>query len=50
YGVPVYVDEALAAQKEMVFRVGTHNEAMKIAYEDFARLAQPQVASFAELA
>lgn len=50
YGVPVYVDEALAAQKEMVFRVGTHNEVMKIAYEDFARLAQPQVASFAELA
>lgn len=50
YGVPVYVDEALAAQKEMVFRVGSHNEAMRLAYQDFARLVQPQVGAFAKLA
>ncbi|MGQ9457002.1 MAG: aminoacyl-tRNA deacylase [Anaerolineae bacterium] len=50
YGVPVYVDEALAAQKEMVFRVGSHNEAMRVAYQDFARLVQPQVGAFAKLA
>lgn len=50
YGVPVYVDEALAAQKEIVFRVGSHNEAMKVAYRDFARLVQPQVGAFAKLA
>jgi Ala-tRNA(Pro) deacylase len=50
YGVPVYVDEALAAQKEIVFRVGSHNESMKVAYRDFARLVQPQVGSFAKLA
>ncbi|MGQ9594415.1 MAG: aminoacyl-tRNA deacylase [Anaerolineae bacterium] len=48
YGVPVYVDEALAAQKEMVFRVGSHNEAMRVAYQDFARLVQPQVGAFAK--
>jgi Ala-tRNA(Pro) deacylase len=49
YDVPVYVDEALAAQDDIVFRVGTHREAMKLAYADFARLAQPTVGQFAWL-
>ena len=48
YGVPVYVDLALAEEADLVFRVGTHQHAMKVAYSDFARLAQPTVAEFAE--
>jgi len=37
YDVPVYVEQALAEQGEIVFRVGTHRDTMKVAYADFAR-------------
>jgi len=47
YDIPVYVDEALAAQESVVFRVGTHRHTMKVAYADFARLAQPTEGDFA---
>jgi Ala-tRNA(Pro) deacylase len=46
YNIPVYVDQALAAQESVVFRVGTHRHTMKVAYADFARLAQPIVGDF----
>ena len=46
YGVPVYVDRSMAEEPDMVFRVGTHRETIKIAYADFARLAQPVVGDF----
>jgi Ala-tRNA(Pro) deacylase len=46
YGVPVYVDRSMAEEPDMVFRVGTHRETMKIAYTDFVRLAQPVVGDF----
>jgi Ala-tRNA(Pro) deacylase len=42
YDLPVHVDRALAEQPEIVFRVGTYSETMKIGYEDFERLVQPQ--------
>lgn len=48
YGVPVYVDQALTEEASIVFRVGTHHETMKVAYADFARLAQPTVGALAE--
>ncbi|MGC9336423.1 MAG: aminoacyl-tRNA deacylase, partial [Anaerolineae bacterium] len=50
YGLPVYVDEILALEPDIVFRVGTHHDTMKIAYADFARLVQPTVAEFTWLA
>jgi hypothetical protein len=34
----------------MVFRIGTHQHSMKVAYSDFARLAEPIVGEFAYLA
>ena len=46
YGVPVYVDRSMAEEPDMVFRVGTHRETMKIAYADFVRLAEPVVGDF----
>ena len=46
YGVPVYVDRSMAEEPDMVFRIGTHRETMKIAYADFLRLAQPVVGDF----
>jgi Ala-tRNA(Pro) deacylase len=50
YDVPVYVDRSLADQEGVVFRIGTHQHTMKVAYADFARLAQPIVGEFAYLA
>lgn len=50
YDVPVYVDRALTEQADIVFRIGTHQHIMKVAYADFARLAQPAVGEFAYLA
>ena len=47
YGVPVYVDRSMGEEPDMVFRIGTHRETMKIAYDDFVRLAQPVVGDFA---
>jgi Ala-tRNA(Pro) deacylase len=46
YGVPVYVDQGLAQEANIVFRVGTHRHTMKIAYADFARLARPNLGEF----
>ena len=47
YHLPVYVDESLAADEEIFFNAGTHREAIRMRYEDFARLAKPTVGSFA---
>lgn len=49
YNIPVYVDETLTRDREIVFNAGTHREAMRIAYSDFARLAKPLVLNIATL-
>ena len=46
YGMPVLVDESLTKDKEIAFNAGTHHELVRLAYDDFARLVQPTVASF----
>ena len=46
YGMPVFVDESLTIDKEIAFNAGTHHELIRLSYEDFARLAQPEVAKF----
>jgi Ala-tRNA(Pro) deacylase len=47
YAVPVYVDQSLSGEEEIVVQAGSHRETMKIGYQDYARLAQPTVADFA---
>ena len=47
YGMPVWVDELLTKDKQIVFNAGSHEQTVHMAYADFARLAQPRVASFA---
>jgi Ala-tRNA(Pro) deacylase len=44
YCVPVYVDEPLAGNDEIVIQAGTHRDSIRLRYFDFARLAQPVVA------
>lgn len=46
YDVPVYVDELLAEDEEIVFEAGTHFGAVKLRYEDFANLVHPTLAAF----
>lgn len=47
YDVPMYVDKGLSEVDDIVFRVGTHRETMKVAFEDYRRLAQPVSGEFA---
>ena len=47
YGLPVFVDESLAADKEIIFNAGTHRDAIRMNYDDFVSLARPTVCSIA---
>lgn len=46
YGVPVYIDRALARAPEITFPVGSHTESMKLRYTDYEKLVHPQVMEF----
>ena len=48
YGQPVFVDAALAAEAEIVFNAGTHMDAIRMRYADFAAAVRPTVGRFAE--
>jgi Ala-tRNA(Pro) deacylase len=48
YGVPVYVEEALAEDEQIIFRAGTHTDTMSVRYADFERLVEPAVAAYAQ--
>lgn len=48
YNLPVYMDETLTADEEIIFNAGTHRDAVRMRYEDFARLAKPWACAFAE--
>lgn len=47
YGLPVYVDKALAEDETIVFQAGTHTDTISMNYADFERLVKPTVAEFA---
>ena len=39
----VLVDPQLAKDKEIVFNGGDHTEAVRMSYQDFARLVHPRI-------
>jgi Ala-tRNA(Pro) deacylase len=45
----VFVDRSLVGEAEMVFNAGTHTDAIRMHYLDFADLAQPVVGAFGRL-
>ena len=47
YSLRVFADESLAADEEIVFNAGTHRDAIRMRYADFARLTSPAVAALA---
>jgi Ala-tRNA(Pro) deacylase len=46
YGMEVFVAESLRENREIAFNAGSHVEVIKLAYQDFDRLAKPKVMSF----
>ena len=47
YGLKVYVDPALAKDEHIYFNAGNHVQTVRLEYQDFARLVQPQVVRLA---
>lgn len=41
------LDESLTEDEEIVFEGNTHHEAIRMMLDDFRRIEQPQIASFA---
>lgn len=46
YGLKVYVDRSLTEDEEIIFQAGTHHEAIRMQYNDFAVLVGPTVEEF----
>jgi len=49
YGMDVWVDRSLGRSEEIMFNAGSHTEAIRMKYSDYAKLVMPQVGDFAEL-
>lgn len=48
YGQTVYVDAALASEGEIAFNAGTHRDAIVMRWNDFVKMVNPIVGTFAE--
>jgi len=46
YGLDVYVDRSLAEDEKIIFQAGTHQEAIRMRYQDFTALVGPTVEEF----
>ena len=47
FGLDVFADDSLEKDKEIAFNAGTHRELIRMAWEDFKKLAEPKVIRFA---
>lgn len=47
FGLRVFADRSLEQDKEIAFNAGTHRELVRMAWEDFKKLAEPKLVSFA---
>ncbi|MGC4113711.1 MAG: YbaK/EbsC family protein [Myxococcales bacterium] len=45
YGLPVVCDRSLAEDETLLFRSGSHEEALEVTFEDFTRLEGPLIAA-----
>jgi Ala-tRNA(Pro) deacylase len=46
YGLPIYVDEILQENDEIVINAGTHTDLVRMKWRDFKRLTQPILGNF----
>ena len=47
FGLPVYLDQALAAEAEMVFEDGVHHEKVSLPMGEYVRIERPGIAPLA---
>lgn len=47
FDLPVYVSPALVKDEHITFNAGTHEDAIRMSYEDFCRLVKPRVVPMA---
>jgi Ala-tRNA(Pro) deacylase len=47
YGITTLIDQSLADDEEIVFEGNTHDEAIRMRFEDFRELEKPVVTTFA---
>lgn len=47
YDMDVYVAEDLTEDKEIAFNAGSHEELIRMMYDDYARLVRPRIVRFA---
>jgi len=47
YGMRVFVEQTLTEDVEIAFNAGTHTELIRMSLDDFSRLVEPTVVSFA---
>ena len=47
FGVPVYADATLEKDAVIAFNAGTHRELIRMSWDDYKRLVQPTMMSFA---
>lgn len=50
YDLPVYADSSLENDEQIAFNAGTHHELIRMSYQDFKRLVQPEVLPISNLA
>ncbi len=48
HGMEVFASDILAQDEEIAFNAGSHNELVRVAFADFARLAKPQMAHLSD--
>ena len=48
YNLPVYVDQSLSRDEDIVFNAGSHTQTVRMKYADFSRLVKPKVAAFSK--
>ena len=49
FGMDVWVDQSLTKSEEIIFNAGTHTEAVRLKYADFAELTHAHRGRFAEM-
>jgi Ala-tRNA(Pro) deacylase len=49
YGMKVFADETLSRDKEIVFNAGSHRELVRLTWEDFQRMVEPELLKLAKV-
>lgn len=48
YELPVFAEESLSQDEQILFPAGTHEDAIQMKYDDFAKVVHPVICAFAD--